>query len=98
MSAHADLPREILSPPRDTATARYLLVVSRASRDLYDYLLQQLAEDPDAKVEIVLDRRSGDRRRRDLPVALERRMGQRRQHPEVDDQLRAQSVVVVKLP
>jgi hypothetical protein len=41
--------------------ARYLFVVSRQHRALYDYLLERFSGDPNAQV--ILDRRRGERRR-----------------------------------
>jgi hypothetical protein len=77
------------------AGTRYLFIVSREQESLYEYLLQQFSEEPDRNVKIILDRRSAQRRTRTDPVVTERRAADRRTSPEVDIQLRTQSVVIV---
>src|SRR5207245_7838693 len=74
---------------------RYLFIVSREQESLYEYLLQQFSEEPDRNVEIILDRRSAQRRTRTDPVVIERRAADRRTSPKVDIQLRTQSGVIV---
>jgi hypothetical protein len=59
--------------------ARLLFIVAAGRDDLADLLRRQFADVPDS-VEIVADRRTGDRRRRDLPVSSDRRVGSRRRH------------------
>jgi hypothetical protein len=70
-----------------------MFVVARRHPELYDYLSARLAGDPNVRV--VLDRRFAPRRRRALPAAAERRRGNRRTRPEIDEQLRATSLAVV---
>jgi hypothetical protein len=55
---------------------RDVFIVSRADVALYEYLKAHFAGRPD--VEVVLDRRTGDRRRRDEVPPAERRTGGRR--------------------
>jgi hypothetical protein len=58
--------------------------VAAGRGDLVDLLQRQFADVADS-VEVVADRRSGDRRH-DLPVDVERRSGRRRRH-DVDADL-----------
>ena len=74
---------------------RYVVVVSARNRDLYELLLEQVEAEHDPNVDVVLDRRVGDRRKEDRPVARERRVGERRTRPDVDARLRTASVVLV---
>jgi len=57
--------------------ARLLFIVAAGRDDLADLLRRQFADVPDS-VEVVADRRMGDRRRHDLPVSSDRRLGSRR--------------------
>ena len=75
--------------------ARYLLIVSRQHQALYDYLVEQFADDPNAEVR--LDRRQRDRRQRETPGTPDRRRADRRQRPEIDEELRHRSVAVVTI-
>jgi hypothetical protein len=79
-----------------TEMARYLFIVSLRHPALYDYLLQRFSDDPNAQV--VLDRRRVVRRQAEIPVALDRRQADRRQRPEVGEELRRRSVAVVTIP
>lgn len=72
---------------------RYLFIVSRAHPALYDDLARQFATDP--KVEIVLDRRFGERRTRRSDDFPERRQRDRRRNEEVQAQLRERFYAVV---
>ncbi len=76
--------------------ARYLFIVALRHRALYDYLLQRFSADPNAQV--ILDRRRGGRRLAEIPVVLERRRTDRRQQPDVSEELRRRSVAVVAIP
>jgi hypothetical protein len=73
-----------------------LFIIARSHPELYDYLSARF--DADADVAVVLDRRLAPRRRRSLPAAAERRRGDRRSRPDVDDQLRATALAVVTSP
>ena len=76
--------------PRRTSTpappARYLLIVARQERQLYEDLARAFAGH--AGVEVLLDRRASDRRQRPTgaPVLEQRRAERRRQ--AIDEQLR----------
>jgi hypothetical protein len=59
------------------APARYLIVVQRGETDLYEHLRRRFHEIE--FVEVLLDRRQAERRRRRGSVAGERRQADRRQ-------------------
>ena len=75
---------------------RTLFVVSRHHPDLYAYLRERFASD--ANVEVILDRRVGQRRRRAAPAAVERRRADRRTRPEVEMELQTRSHAIVTIP
>jgi hypothetical protein len=56
-----------------------MLIVAREQPQVYDYLKQVFSAVE--KVEVILDRRRGERRRRNEPHEPERRQGQRRRDP-----------------
>ena len=65
---------------------RELFIVSRDRADLYRYLSQTFA---DAKnVEVVWDRRAGERRRESTPDAPDRRRNDRRTRPSIEEDLK----------
>jgi galactokinase len=70
-----------------------LFVIARRHAELYEYLSAQFADDTD--VQIVLDRRLAERRRRALPAAAERRRVDRRSRPDVDEKLLTTSLAIV---
>ena len=65
---------------------RELFIVARDRSDLYRYLSQTFADAEN--VEVIFDRRSAERR--ELPTAAnpERRRRERRQRPQVEEELR----------
>lgn len=73
---------------------RYLIVVARDYSDLRDYLRRDFAEDP--LVEVVLDRRRGERRLQLQPHRPEQRKAERRQHRGIDQELCHRPVVIVR--
>jgi hypothetical protein len=73
---------------------RYLVVAARNRQDLHDYLKRQFSGDD--KVEILLDRRHGERRRRLDPHEPERRRGNRRTGPGTDDRLYYYGLIIVR--
>ncbi|MBI3029704.1 MAG: hypothetical protein HYY64_09355 [Candidatus Rokubacteria bacterium] len=75
---------------------RYLLIIARHQPDLWQYLKDNFAGD--AKVEVILDRRRGERRQRILPREVERRKGERRRQPGPEKDLNYRSFVIVRLP
>lgn len=73
-----------------------LFIVSRDNPALYEVLRREFEGEPE--VEVILDRRYGDRRRAATPVAIERRRGERRGHPEVEERLRSLGWAIVHRP
>jgi hypothetical protein len=63
--------------------ARWLVVVQRGRRDLYDFLRERLEGVPG--VEVILDSRARDRRMRAAVLDAERRARDRRQTPSWRD-------------
>lgn len=61
---------------KETATGRRLYVVARTQSELFERLQRDLASVPG--VEVIRDRRHGERRTRPRPAAPERRLGDRR--------------------
>ena len=89
----------IAPPPMLRGTMpRHIFVVSRAHRELFEYLSQQFADDKNVKV--ILDRRVGERRleatRRE--EGERRARSNRRTRPSVDEELRFRSHSVITLP
>jgi hypothetical protein len=80
--------------------ARYIYVVNRGHRDLYEHLVDQFSSDPNVRV--VLDRRYGERRR--LSPARPSDEGERRwrlyrrSRLSVEEELRTRSYAIVTLP
>jgi hypothetical protein len=77
--------------------ARHLFIVSREHPKLYEYLVARFQEDEN--VELIIDRRVGERRRapRVSLGAGERRSGDRRQPVPAHDDLRVRSHRIVTL-
>lgn len=73
---------------------RILFIVATGRGDLVDLLREKFADVPDA-VEIVPDRRAGDRRQREMSVSVDRRRTERRRR-DVDADLRAIGWAVVR--
>ena len=74
----------------------YLFIVSRLHPDLFDYLCERFAEDPNVRV--IGDQRLGERRRHAAASAAERRRAERRSRPEIDEQLLVHSHAIVTIP
>lgn len=78
------------------ATMRLLFIVSRSRGPLYESLRRTF--EADDSVQVVLDRRVAERRRRRRgPRTTERRRGERRAQREIDRQLRARGYAVVEV-
>ena len=74
--------------------ARHLFIVSRQHPRLYEYLVERFRDD--SKVTVLVDRRSGERRRAAPDRAdEERRAAERRQDRPVDDNLNIRSHLIV---
>ena len=65
---------------------RELFIVARDRPDLYRYLTQTFADADN--VEVIWDRRSGERRASIAEATPERRRRDRRTRPNIDDDLR----------
>lgn len=74
-------------------SVRYLLIVAANQPDLWRYLTSNFAGD--AKVEVILDRRRGERRKRFEKRESERRRTRRRQ-PSPQSNLSSRSVVIIR--
>ena len=71
--------------------ARDLFIIARGYEELYDYVLSHR---PD--VDVILDRRAGDRRQRVGPYTPERRGAKDRRRPSwIDDDLQSMRVAIV---
>jgi hypothetical protein len=66
--------------------AKHLLVVARHRRELYEEIKRAFAGHE--SVQVILDRRLGERRQRKGPAATDRRRRSRRAHSAIDEQLR----------
>lgn len=75
--------------------ARLLFIVKQDNDRLYDYLNRQLSGEEG--VEVILDRRSAERRQRVQAHEPERRKGDRRRLPVNEDDLRSYGFVVVRV-
>lgn len=70
----------------DLALAKHLLIVARHRRELYEQVKRAFAGHE--SVEVVLDRRAGERRQGKGKPALEKRRRDRRSRSVIDEQLR----------
>ena len=91
MTCHAQCRQTI-----DKPMARHLFLVSRHEARLYEYLLERFRDD--GNVEVILDRRRGERRGQPHGQESERRRSDRRTRREVDAELRIRSHVILTLP
>jgi hypothetical protein len=65
---------------------RELFIVAKERSDLYRYLSQTFSDADN--VEVIFDRRAGERRDVVIPVRPERRRAERRTRPVVEEDLR----------
>lgn len=70
----------------DLAIAKHLLIVARHRRELYEQVKRAFAGHE--SVEVMLDRRAGERRQRKGTPALDKRRRDRRSRSVIDEQLR----------
>ena len=75
---------------------RTVFIVSRHHPDLYAYLRERFASDHG--VEVVLDRRTVQRRRSEQPNDFDRRQADRRRRPEVELELKTRSHAIITIP
>ncbi len=71
---------QAVSPGTRSDTVQYLFIVSRDQPEVYDRLTRDFAWDK--AVQVILDRRVGERRQRAQGTGPERRRACRRRHPE----------------
>jgi len=81
----------------DRVTVRYMFIVSRDHAWLHRYLVERFNDDPD--IEVILDRRVGERRMQQaaVPTQHERRRRERRRAVPPQDDLRVRSHYIVEL-
>ena len=70
-----------------------IFVVARYNPQLYDYLQREFSHEE--RIRIIMDRRVGERRQRADAPPGERRQSDRRQHQDVDANLRARGLVIL---
>ena len=89
------MPVEMRSPKAQPTADRIrcLFIVARNQTDLWHYLRRDFAGDEE--VQVLLDRRRGDRRQRHQVQEPERRRTDRRRQPSVDNDLRYRSFVIL---
>ena len=82
---------------RKSVRRQLLFIVSRERMDLYDALRQALSEEADC--EVVLERRSGERRSRggSAPDGRDRRANHRRERIPLDSEIRECGWAVVNI-
>jgi len=84
-------PMALTSPPD-----RFLFIVSRGNAKLASELQHHFTGD--TTVQVVVDRRYGERRQQSADVTADRRRADRRTRPHVDKELRLTSFAIVTLP
>jgi tetratricopeptide (TPR) repeat protein len=78
---------------RDLMGLGAIFVVARERAGVYNYLVREFAGQP---VEVILDRRRGARRQDDGGQrGSERRVAERRRHPEIDEAVRDRGLAVL---
>jgi len=75
---------------------RFLCIVSRSNAKLASYLQNHFSGD--ATVQVIVDRRHGERRQQSANIAPDRRRADRRSRPHVDTELRLTAFAIVTLP
>ncbi len=78
--------------------SQHLFIVSRQQLALYSYLTREFSSEPD--VQVILDRRRGERRRQSDTLTTDggdRRHAQRRGESEVGDQLSSLGYAFVRV-
>jgi len=75
--------------------ARYLFIVSKKRPELREYLVAHFSGE--AEVQVMIDRRRGERRRGHVDTGVERRQGHRRWRPENDEALESIGAFMVPL-
>ena len=93
-------PWQVTCPERSEMTEPFppqLFIVSRETPYVADYMRLQFREEPD--VLVLVDRRQGrDRRTTSRPVDVDRRTGNRRRRPAVDQEIKEAFHALVTVP
>jgi hypothetical protein len=87
---------DVLHSSRRRATGTLLrerFIVATEDQALYEYLSRELAARSD--VEVIIDRRRGERRRERLACTPDRRTGDRRSRSRIDDDLATLGFAVI---
>ena len=74
---------------------RSLLIVARDRLDLWDFWEQWFSATPE--VQLILDRRHGERRQRVQSHEPERRDAERRCQPSIDEEIRATGFAIIRV-
>lgn len=81
------------SQPTERAV-RSLIIVAQPQQELWQALTREFRHIHE--VQVLLDRRNGERRRAVQPVAHDRRAQERRSLPRIEDDLRARRYILVR--
>ena len=91
-------PSILLAAPRGVSSAnetRYLFIVSRREPSLYQYTVRAFARRPE--IQVIYDRRQGERRRTSQTPTVERRQADRRVGSLADAEIRDYGSAMVKI-
>ena len=91
-----DVARDALNQAATGAPLILLVIVPRGDTALHDYLVRRFAGV--LGLQIILDRRQGERRRESRPAALERRGGRERRQGRHERHFRGYTFVTVESP
>lgn len=86
--------RSILNGPTTERVVRGLIIVSRDQPDLWQALAHEFGQSQEIRV--LLDRRRGERRKDSLAHTPDRRGGDRRSLPRIEDDVRSRQYVLVR--
>jgi hypothetical protein len=76
--------------------ARMIFVVARDQPVLFETLRREFSSD--REIEVIMDRRHGERRQVVIPYAVERRRAERRLHNDAESQLKSLGWALVRTP
>jgi len=89
------LNQEVAAPTAADVVSRYLIIVARERRDLYEYLRRVFVREPG--IEVVLERRTAERRTASGVRPLDRRRRERRNRSQMDVEMRRFGFGVARL-
>lgn len=84
----------VLSAGAKRQEVRSLIIVAREQRELWEALTQEFKSIEE--IQVLIDRRYGERRKMFQPVSQDRRARERRTLPRLEDDLRARQYVLVR--